>query len=75
MHEYKEYEELSVARDIVLEDGSIVPANIYRKNQLRVGEIVTGPAIIEQMDTTTYVGPNWKCEQNNDGTMWLRRTR
>ena len=59
-------------RKVVLEDGSCVSANVYRKNHLRPGERVTGPAIIEQMDTTTYIGPEWICEQNSDGTLWLR---
>jgi N-methylhydantoinase A len=62
-------------REVILKDGSIVPSKIYRKNQLRAGDIVTGPAIIEQMDTTTYIDPNWICEANSDGTMWLRRVR
>jgi N-methylhydantoinase A len=62
-------------REVVLHDGCISPADIYRRTQLRVGDIITGPAIIEQMDTTTYIAPDWKCKQNKNGTLWLRRTR
>ena len=61
-------------RAVVLGDGNSVTANVYRKNQLRSRQSITGPAIIEQLDTTTYVDPEWKCEQNPNGTMWLRRT-
>ena len=74
-HECEEDEIPFGTRDVVLEDGSIVPVDIYRKHQLQVGKTITGPAIIEQLDTTTYVAPNWKCVQNIDGTMWLRRAQ
>jgi N-methylhydantoinase A len=38
-----------------------------------VGEGVTGPAIIEQMDTTTVVPPGWTAHVDTVGNLLLRR--
>jgi N-methylhydantoinase A len=62
-------------RRILIGDGSRVNADIYRRWELAPGQIVKGPTIIEQMDTTTYVGPSWSATQENDGTLWIRRER
>jgi len=37
----------------------LVPAKIWRRDALPHGERIPGPAIIEQMDTTTLVEPGW----------------
>ncbi|MHA2212420.1 MAG: hydantoinase/oxoprolinase family protein, partial [Candidatus Thorarchaeota archaeon] len=42
-------------RDIVVGEGTVIAADVFRRESLRIGQRVPGPAIIEQMDTTTYV--------------------
>ncbi|GAA1101375.1 N-methylhydantoinase A/oxoprolinase/acetone carboxylase beta subunit [Pseudonocardia antarctica] len=34
-----------------------VPTTVYDRDRLRAGNVVDGPAIIEQFDSTTIVGP------------------
>ena len=39
----------------VYEQGHLVPAGVFRRERLRAGDSVAGPAIITQTDTTTFV--------------------
>lgn len=39
------------------EAGGFVPARVYQREKLKAGNVVEGPAIIEQMDSTTVVPP------------------
>ena len=58
---------------ILLINGKKATASIYRRESLGVGQEIVGPCIIEQLDTTTYVAPDWIAEQRADGTLWMRR--
>ncbi len=60
-------------RMVLLSDGETGTANVYRRESLGVGQLIMGPSIIEQVDTTTYIAPEWSAEQRVDGTLWLRR--
>lgn len=60
-------------RIVLLTDGGTTVAEIYRRENLGIGQQIIGPAIIEQLDTTTYIAPEWTAEQRADGTLWLRR--
>jgi len=60
-------------RVILLIDGKEATASVYRRESLGVGQKITGPSIIEQLDTTTYVAPNWTAEQQTDCSLWMRR--
>ena len=78
--EYKPYkhlvheESLPIGKRIVLLlDGSTTEANVYRRENLGIGQMIAGPSIIEQVDTTTYIAPEWTAEQPADGTLWVRR--
>jgi N-methylhydantoinase A len=62
-------------RPVLLGDGASVAADVYRRWDLAAGQTVKGPAIIEQLDTTTYVGPGWDVIQEKDGVLWMRRER
>jgi N-methylhydantoinase A len=49
---------LSGRRDVWLpEAGGFVPCPVYDREGLRAGNHVAGPAVVEQMDTTTIVLP------------------
>ncbi len=60
-------------RNVILMDGATSEALLYRRERLGIGQIIGGPAIIEQIDTTTYIEPGWIAEQHEDGTLWIRR--
>jgi N-methylhydantoinase A len=52
-------------RDVYFEElGGYVSCDVYDRMRLRVGTEITGPVILEQMDTTTVVRPfQWVCVQ------------
>lgn len=53
--------------------GETVTAQVHARAGLRPGSAVQGPAIIEQMDTTTVVPPGWRAETVASGSMTLVR--
>ncbi|MHA1772383.1 MAG: hydantoinase/oxoprolinase family protein [Candidatus Thorarchaeota archaeon] len=73
IHSNTEQGEPYSMRELVLPDGSDVDASIYRREQLAIDQRITGPAIIEQVDTTIYIGPDWESTQRKDGTLFMRR--
>ena len=46
-------------REIIDPSGKACSATIFDRAELRVGQVVTGPAIIEQADTTTLIKEGW----------------
>jgi len=72
-HSVELHSEPKAKRPVLIDDGSQVSAEVYRRWDLAVGQLVVGPAIIEQLDTTTYVGPGWTANKERDGVLWLRR--
>ena len=50
------------------------PVNVYDGFKLRYGNIVNGPAIIEQVNTTTFVTPDYRVASDRYGsyTMYLK---
>ncbi len=61
-------------RKVLLNDGTVSDAHVFHRSKLPDGSI-SGPAIIEQLDTTTWVAPGWNAEQAGDGLLWLRREK
>jgi N-methylhydantoinase A len=62
-------------RAVLIEAGSKVSADVYRRWELATGQVVKGPSIVEQLDTTTYVSPGWVATQEKDGVLWMRREK
>ncbi|MFX0123470.1 MAG: hydantoinase/oxoprolinase family protein [Candidatus Hodarchaeota archaeon] len=50
-----------------------IEVNIYQKSQLEANNVIEGPSIIEQNDSTTLVDIGWVAEVKNDGHLILRR--
>ncbi|MFI1159936.1 hydantoinase B/oxoprolinase family protein [Streptomyces sioyaensis] len=48
---------------------------LYRRTDLRPGDVLTGPAIIAEQDATTVLDPDWQAETGEDGHLLLTRTR
>lgn len=50
-----------------------VPTNVLERDTIGVGDTIVGPAIIEQMDTTTVVPPGWTAHVDAVGNLLLTR--
>ncbi|MFI9077830.1 hydantoinase B/oxoprolinase family protein [Streptomyces sioyaensis] len=48
---------------------------LYRRPDLRPGDVLTGPAIIAEQDATTVLDPDWQAETGEAGHLLLTRTR
>ena len=48
-------------------------ATVYDRNRLPEGTAISGPAILEQAESTTVVPPTWAGEVGDDGTLTMTR--
>jgi N-methylhydantoinase A len=53
--------------------GKQIVASVYPRGAIGAGARVAGPAIIEQLDTTTLILPGWCAVADRIGTLHLRR--
>ncbi len=60
-------------REVILDDGERVSVEVLRREELSSNQVIRGPSVIEQIDTTIYVGPHWNGVQRKNGNMTLRR--
>jgi N-methylhydantoinase A len=61
------------ARPVWFDATGFVPTRVLDRDMIGFGDIVTGPAIIEQMDTTTVVPPGWTARLDAVGNLLLTR--
>ena len=47
---------------------------VYDRAQLAAGDRFVGPAIVMQLDATTFVAPHWQGEVHPSGAMLLNRS-
>lgn len=66
-------EALQDTRDIWV-DGATVPAGIYDRSLLRADNVVDGPAVITEMDSTTLVLPGHAATVHRSGSLLIRPT-
>ncbi len=59
-------------RAVVFGAGGAVTANVYRRGDLPPGAVVSGPAVVEQPDTTTLVPPGWTVTRDDYGNLLLK---
>jgi len=59
-------------RSIYFAADEAVDARVYARSDLRPGQQITGPAVIEQLDTTTPVHPGDKAEVTEDEHLFIR---
>jgi N-methylhydantoinase A len=52
--------------------GDRLVAAVYRREQLRPGRSVAGPAIVEQLDTTTLIPPGCSAQVHDTGSLIIR---
>ena len=46
---------------------------IYQRDKLSCGEKISGPALITETVSTTYLAPNWLCEVDKSGCLMLNK--
>jgi N-methylhydantoinase A len=51
------------------EAGEFIDCNTYERSRLKANNLVAGPAIVEQMDTTTVLPPSVTAEVDKYGTL------
>ena len=64
-------EALSTTTEIWV-DGALVQANVYDRQRLKAGNVVRGPAIITEMDSTTLVLPDHAATVHHSGSLLIR---
>jgi N-methylhydantoinase A len=60
-----------VRRILTAESGGFVEARVYERSRIRPGTQLTGPAIVEQSDTTTVLEPGWRADVDERGSLIL----
>ncbi|KHL18913.1 N-methylhydantoinase A [Mumia flava] len=53
-------------------DGGFADADVYRRDALLAGNVVTGPAIVTEMDSTTLVLPDHAATVDPSGSLLIR---
>lgn len=57
-------------RDVYFEEtGNFVSTFVYDRNDMFAEDVIIGPAIVDQMDTTTLIPPNTTCKVDNFGNL------
>ncbi|MFW9909032.1 MAG: hydantoinase/oxoprolinase family protein [Candidatus Thorarchaeota archaeon] len=67
--------EAEIFRTVILNDGIKRDARVIHRENLPTMKKIQGPLIVEQLDTTTWVSPEWSLEMRRDGLLWVRRER
>jgi N-methylhydantoinase A len=55
-------------------DGEFVDAGLYDRLKLRAGDVIPGPAIVVEMDSTTLVLPGHTATTDPSGSLLIRPT-
>ena len=59
--------------EVVFQQGPL-PTAIYQRDLLRHGNVVEGPAVVLQMDSTTAIPPGWRAEVDGYGNLVVEPT-
>ena len=51
--------------------GQTVEAALFRREEIGAGDVVIGPAVIDQLDTTTLLPPGWQAELLPSGVLLM----
>jgi N-methylhydantoinase A len=58
-------------RALFEEYGDFVDTPVYRREGLRAGNVIEGPAIVEQVDSTTVILPRQRAEADRFGLLTI----
>jgi len=62
-----------VGQQFVHTTGGTISAAVFDRARLGAGDRFAGPAIVTQLDATTWVAPEWNAEVLLTGALRLRR--
>ena len=62
-----------IGRRAVWHGGKALDAAVYARADIGAAAVIRGPAIVEQLDTTTFVLPGWRAEADHLGALHLMR--
>ena len=62
-------------RQIWFRETGAIRATIYNRRLMPSGLTLSGPAVIESLDSTILVPPDWQAKMNQDGFILLQRIR
>jgi len=62
------------SRRKIFHRGAWVDSAVYQRSALGAGATFTGPAVVEQSDTTTWVPPGWTVVVHPTGTLLINRS-
>ena len=60
-----------VRRVYFAESGGYVDCRVYDRYKLRCGDVIEGPGIVEEVDSTVVVHPRWRGDVDGFGNLWL----
>lgn len=64
----------STQRDVYFDTANgFTTTHIYKRSGLSQADLIKGPAIIEQQDTTTVIPPGWVASMDSFGTLAMRK--
>ena len=67
------YSQKSVSSGSVWFSGKEIETAMYHRSSLSVGQKINGPALINQLDTTSLVAPGWVATVDDFGNLILER--
>lgn len=65
--------ESAEARELLRVWGVDSPVPCYERAQLAAGQVLTGPVLITEMASTTWLAPGWSCTTDSTGNLLLEK--
>ena len=62
-------------KDVVFGSGNrpvSMPTRVYERSQLKAGNVIAGPALVEQMDSTVVIAPGWEASVDTFGDIIIK---
>ena len=64
-----------IATRQIWRDGRQIAAAVYARKDIGASATIRGPAIVEQLDTTTFILPGWQARADRFGALHVSRER
>jgi N-methylhydantoinase A len=64
-----------IGRRAVWHGGGALDAAVYARADIGAAAVIDGPAIVEQLDTTTFILPGWRAEADHLGALHIAREK
>ena len=67
-------EKIKSTRDVWFDKAGKLSTTVYERELLSDGTILTGPAVLESLDSTIIIPPNWEGAMNKEGFILLNNS-